>query len=99
VLTCSALDGSGIDEVWAALGDYHAALEPTGEIARRRATQAGAWMWHELREGLLADFTGQAGIAEAIAALEARVVAGATTPHAAARELLALARGETGETT
>ena len=99
VLACSALNGSGIDAVWAALGDYHAALGPTGEIARRRAAQSGAWMWHELREGLLADFMGQMGVAEAIAALEARVVAGATTPHAAARELLALARGAAGETT
>ncbi len=99
VLACSALDGSGIAEVWAALGDYRAALEPAGEIARRRAAQSGAWMWSELRAGLLADFTGQAGVAEAIAALEARVVAGTTTPHAAARELLALARGTAGKTT
>ena len=99
VLVCSALDGSGIAEVWAALGDYRAALEPTGEIARRRAAQSGAWMWTELRAGLLADFTRQSGVAEAIAALEARVVAGATTPHAAARELLALAHGTAGETT
>ena len=99
VLACSALDGSGIAEVWAALGDYRASLEPAGEIARRRAAQSGAWMWTELRAGLLADFTGQSGVAEAIASLEARVVAGAMTPHAAARELLALARGTAGETT
>src|SRR5690606_20081526 len=54
VLTCSGLTGDGVPTVWEAMERYRSALSATGEIARRRATQARAWLWTELSESLLA---------------------------------------------
>ncbi len=93
VLPCSALEGDGIAEVWQAVGDYRAALEPTGDIAARRAAQARAWLWSEVDNGLKAAFKVHPGIDTLAAEMEARVVAGEMTPHAAARRLLSAFRG------
>ena len=43
----------GIDEVWQAVADHHAALEAAGELATRRGEQARAWMWAEVSASLL----------------------------------------------
>ena len=39
VLTCSALEGSGIDALWQAVRRHRAALEATGELAAKRQRQ------------------------------------------------------------
>jgi LAO/AO transport system kinase len=88
VLLCSALNGVGIAEAWRAVEDYRAALEPTGDIAARRAAQARAWLWSEIEDGLRAAFRAHPGIGPLAARLEARVASGEITPHAAARRLL-----------
>lgn len=89
VMSCSALNGTGIAEVWRAVGDYRAALGPAGEIAGRRAAQARAWMWSEIDEGLRAAFAADAAAAALAGELEGAVGDGSVTPHAAARRLLA----------
>jgi len=43
VLATSALDGTGVVELWAALAAHRAALERTGELAKRRRAGAIAW--------------------------------------------------------
>lgn len=93
VLSCSAITGAGVPEVWDAVGRYRAALGPTGEIGRRRAEQARAWMWSEIRESLVAAFTADPAVRAALAGLEADVAAGRTTPGMAARLLLDWFRG------
>lgn len=93
VLSCSAITGAGVPEVWDAVGRYRAALGPTGGIARRRAEQARAWMWSEIRESLVAAFTADPAVRGALAGLEADVAAGRTTPGLAARLLLERFRG------
>ncbi len=45
VLTCSALTGVGLDEVWQAVLDHRARLEEQGSLATRRAQQQQDWMW------------------------------------------------------
>ncbi len=89
VLCCSALDGDGIAAVWRAVEDHRAALGAAGEIAGRRAAQARAWMWSEVRGGLMAAFNEHPAVARLAARLDRRVARGEVTPHAAARELLA----------
>ena len=48
VLTCSAVTGAGLDEVWQAVLDHHAHLESGADgltLAERRALQQEDWMW------------------------------------------------------
>ncbi|WP_299447600.1 methylmalonyl Co-A mutase-associated GTPase MeaB [uncultured Phycicoccus sp.] len=45
VLTCSALTGAGLDEVWRAVLDHRAHLEEAGSLETRRAQQQQDWMW------------------------------------------------------
>ena len=54
----------------------------------KRREQARSWLWRELSDSLLDVLKNRPGIAEHLLALEARVVAGKTTPGAAARDLL-----------
>ena len=44
VLTCSALTGDGLDEVWQAVLDHRAWLEKQGSLSARRAQQQQDWM-------------------------------------------------------
>jgi LAO/AO transport system kinase len=87
VLTCSALTGTGIPEVWDAVVEYRAAV--AGELPGLRAGQNREWMWSEVTDSLLEALTTDAGTADLARRLEAEVAAGATTPTAAARAVVA----------
>lgn len=76
VLTCSALTGAGLDEVWAAVLEHRAHLESEGSLEARRAQQQQDWMWAMVDAHLsdaVRDTTGVRGEREAI---EAAVRAG-----------------------
>ena len=88
VLSCSGLEGTGIAEVWAAVGRFRAAVGEAG-LAARRALQARAWLKAELADNLLAALAREPALRSRLPALEAEVAAGRTTPGAATRELLA----------
>ena len=88
VATCSALTGMGIAEAWDMVGKFHATMQARGAIAERRAAQARAWMWSEIREGLIGALRADPGVARALPELEADVAAGRITPAAGARKLL-----------
>jgi LAO/AO transport system kinase len=88
VLTCSALTGEGVDEVWAAVEEHRATVGAT-VIEHRRADQAREWLWSELTDTLVDDFRADPQVRARLPALEQEVVAGATSPAAAARRLLA----------
>ena len=45
VLTCSAVTGAGLDEVWSAVVEHRAHLESEGSLEARRAQQQEDWMW------------------------------------------------------
>ncbi len=92
VVTCSALEGTGIADVWQLVEDYRTAMTAAGAFEERRAQQARSWMWREVDDSLLAAFRSHPAVAARIAELEAQVVAGTLTPAAAAQELLAAFR-------
>ena len=89
VLSCSALRRTGIDAVWTTIGEHRAVMECSGARAARRAEQARAWLWSEIRESLLEAFRAHPDLRADLPALEARVARGDMTPTAAARDLLA----------
>src|SRR5215469_8667070 len=88
VRAVSALEGTGIAEIWAEVERFRATLERTGTWPQRRAEQARAALWAEIGDSLLDRFRTAPAVAEQLASLEAEVVAGARTPSAAARSLL-----------
>jgi LAO/AO transport system kinase len=84
VLTASALEGTGIGEVWDAIEGAVAEADASGTRARRRAEQACDWMWAEISDTLM----DRVRRAPELAALERDVAAGRISPAAAARRLL-----------
>jgi len=88
VLTCSALEHRGIDEVWHAVERFRAAVEGSGELQAARARQATSWMWSEIRDALLDRFRADPAVAAQLPALEEAVATGRIAPTEAARELL-----------
>ena len=88
VLSCSAMTGAGIDEVWEAVIRFRTALEESGELGAHRSAQAVAWLWSEIGDTLLERFRGDDRVAARLPRLEAEVARGDCTPTRAARELL-----------
>lgn len=88
VLTVSAVAGVGIDEVWSAVTGAHTHLVDTGQLAGLRAQQAEAWMWEEIRAGLIQRFQADPSVQRHLAESERAVREGRVTPGSAAKELL-----------
>jgi LAO/AO transport system kinase len=88
VTLASAQEGTGMDELWAAVEEFRAALDATGELQRRRAEQARDWMWSEVSESLMDSLRHDERVAGLVEHLEAAVTAGELPPAAAARQIL-----------
>ncbi|MDX1595265.1 MAG: methylmalonyl Co-A mutase-associated GTPase MeaB, partial [Gammaproteobacteria bacterium] len=54
VRTCSARTGDGIAAAWETVIAYRDTLQGSGELEARRAAQARAWMWSEVKDSLVA---------------------------------------------
>ena len=94
VRAVSALTGDGIDAVWDDVARFRTALEASGAWTRRRADQARAALWKEIGDGLVERFRAAPAVAARVAEVEREVTAGARTPAAAARLLLAVFVGD-----
>jgi LAO/AO transport system kinase len=91
VLTVSAREDKGLDELWAKVEERFAALEASGDLGKRRAGQAVAWMREIFEQRLLQAFKGGKEAGRRFRDLEEKVRAGTLTPAAAAAELCRLA--------
>jgi LAO/AO transport system kinase len=91
VLTISARDNKGLDELWAKVEQRHKAMQGSGALSKRRADQAAAWMREIFEQRLLAAFKGGRRAARHFQELEDKVRQGRITPAAAAEELSRLA--------
>jgi LAO/AO transport system kinase len=87
-LSCSALQQTGIAEVWQCVEAFGRAVEESGEAARNRARQAVAWMWSEVQDTLLDRLRTDPAVDQLVASVEVDVAAGRVTPTVAARTLL-----------
>ena len=87
VVQVSALESRGVDNVWAEIGKFRDTVGDSG-IATLRQGQAKAWMWSDIRDGLLQKLSADEQISKAAQQLEADVAAGLITPPRAARTLL-----------
>ena len=92
VLTCSAIHGDGIPEIWQMVLDHHAQLSKNGHLELRRKHQSLEWMGELVRLNLEAAFRDDSAVAARLPFLQDEVSRGHVTPFAASRELLALFR-------
>jgi LAO/AO transport system kinase len=91
VLTVSARDNAGLDELWTKVEERHAALQASGALHARRAEQAVAWMREIFEQRLLAAFKGGKEVGRRWREVEKKVRSGEMTPTAAADKLGRLA--------
>ncbi|MCA9518321.1 MAG: methylmalonyl Co-A mutase-associated GTPase MeaB [Myxococcales bacterium] len=89
VVTVSALEGTGVADLWAEVLRHREQALASGALVARRATQARRWMWDLVDDGLREAFRADPGVAAAVGELEAAVGAGQLLPTSAAETLLA----------
>jgi LAO/AO transport system kinase len=96
VLGISAIEGTGVDDVWTAVEGLAEHLQAGGALDRLRAAQAVAWMDEEIRETLIDRFRRDRRVAGRWDEAEAAVRDGKLSPGSAARRLLDATDPEAG---
>ncbi len=89
VLTVSAQEGTGLEELWEKVEDHRATLEEHGELDERRRAQQIGWMWSLVEEELLGSLRRTPAVAALLPELESQVRGGTLPPTLAASRLLA----------
>jgi LAO/AO transport system kinase len=92
VSCCSALQGTGIAEIWQMVLEHEAQLTASGWIARRRTLGALTWLDDLISMGLAEMFRSQPEVAARLDSVRGEVREGRTSALAASRELLRLFR-------
>ncbi|MFH8486689.1 methylmalonyl Co-A mutase-associated GTPase MeaB [Streptomyces longisporoflavus] len=93
VLSCSARESSGLDEVWDRLEQHRALLDSTGRLAAKRRDQQVDWTWTMVHDELLDRLRGHAAVRELAPDLEQRVREGTLTATLAAERILGAFQG------
>ena len=90
VMTCSALQRQGIEDIWRMISDYADASRAHGAFDEVRAEQNLSWMRQLVDELLRDQLAKHPRVREALPTVEADVRSAAQTPLAAAQAILAL---------
>jgi LAO/AO transport system kinase len=88
-LTCSALTGQGIAELWECVQEHATLTKTNGSFTRIRREQMRKWMNEMIQQGLMQRFESDPATRESWAELEREVLEGRTSSFRAARTLLA----------
>jgi len=88
VLTCSALEGDGIETVWQTIKQHRNALESGGGLLEKRQAQRKSWLLAEIQSGLLDLLHDDPHTQSDIRAFERQVETGQLLPSVAAKALL-----------
>ena len=88
VVTCSAHEKTGLDDVWSLVVQARRDLEASGEFQRKRQVQQVRWMWDMVEDGLRRALRTDPELSALIAQLEDAVGGGRATPSAAAMRVL-----------
>ena len=86
-ITCSALTGRGISELWNRILEHTAVTKANGWFDENRREQRRRWMHETLEQGLRQFFNANPVIHARLDLLEREVLDGRTTPFRAARTL------------
>ena len=88
VLTCSAIEGSGVAEVWTILQEHQQVLQERGELQERRQQQRLTWLWSLVEQELMFRLRHHPDVSELSSTLEQDVLQGTTPPTLAAEKIL-----------
>ncbi len=94
VVTCSSLNGDGIEEVWQMVLAHRQMMENRGLLKQRRSRQSLEWMNELVILGLDESLRANRAVAGRLPQLQEEVQKGQMTPFAASRELLRIFHGE-----
>jgi LAO/AO transport system kinase len=89
VVTCSALTGDGLAQLWDAILDHKRRLSATGALAARRREQQVKWMWAELQERLRGRLAADPKLRAKLPQLEHDVAEGRLSPELAVDDIIA----------
>ncbi|MFI8371963.1 methylmalonyl Co-A mutase-associated GTPase MeaB [Streptomyces sp. NPDC085466] len=93
VLSCSARESTGLDEVWERLESHRSLLDATGRLDARRREQQVDWAWTMVRDELLARLHAAPAVRALTPEVERRVRDGELTATLAAERILAAFEG------
>ena len=88
VLTMSAVEGTGLNELWETIEHHREVLTKAGEFEARRRAQQVDWTWQMVRDTVLDRVLTNPGVRRIRADVERRVKAGELTPTLAAQQIL-----------
>jgi LAO/AO transport system kinase len=94
VLTCSAAQNTGLDELWAEILRHREIKMVSGEREERRHQQQIRWMWSMISDRLLDQFKDSPAVQERLQAVSAAVKNGELPAAVAAESLLETFHGE-----
>jgi LAO/AO transport system kinase len=88
VLTCSAVELTGIEAIWNAVLQHREKLSGSGALTAKRKGQAVAWMWSRIDEGLTERFFRHPDVKKQLPRITREVERGNLAPTTAAEKLL-----------
>ena len=88
VLTMSAVEGTGLPELWDTVERHRRVLTEAGEFEARRRDQQVDWTWQMVRDAVLDRVLSNPAVRTVRADVERQVKAGELTPALAAQQLL-----------
>jgi LAO/AO transport system kinase len=88
VMTCSAMEGSGLDEIWESVKEYRRLTGENGFFEQNRRRQSRYWMYEFIEDSLRSHFYTLPGIGKKLEALEKDVLSGSKSSYRAAMEIL-----------
>ena len=94
VVTCSALENTGMNDVWSQVAAQRRAFVEAQALDRHRLDQTRGWLWNEIEDSLAAAFRADAAVAALLGEVEDQVNAGLLTPNRAAARLLQAFRAD-----
>jgi LAO/AO transport system kinase len=91
VLTMSALEGTGLEELWDTVERHRDVLTEAGHFEARRRAQQVDWTWQMVRDTVLDRVLSNQAVRKGSADIERQVLTGELTPALAAQQILKLA--------
>jgi LAO/AO transport system kinase len=91
VLTMSALEGAGLEELWDTVERHRDVLTEAGDFEARRRAQQVDWTWQMVRDTVLDRLLSNRAVRKGRADIERQVLTGELTPALAAQQILELA--------
>ena len=90
VLTCSALEGTGISDIWQSIQGYKTEMKKNNFWSENRQQQAKFWLYESIKNDLHYSFFSNKNIKNALSRVESDVAVGQLSPFKGAEELMQL---------